>query len=73
MLNGNSLFWRIMNEVFFEDLKPGQIFSSKKIRVDAGEITSFATKYDPQPFHLDEATARNTFSGYAVCSTGHIM
>ena len=60
-----------MNEVFFEDLKPGQIFSSKTIRVDAGEITSFATKYDPQPFHLDEATARNTFFRGLAASGWH--
>jgi acyl dehydratase len=50
-----------MKEIFFEDLKPGQIFSSGTIRVDSEEIKAFAAQYDPQPFHLDETSAQNTF------------
>jgi len=56
-----------MDEVFFEDLKPGQIFSSGTIQVNAEEIKAFAAQYDPQPFHLDESSAQNTlFRGLAA-------
>lgn len=60
-----------MNEVFFEDLKPGQIFTSGTIRVEAEEITAFASQYDPQPFHLDEASAQNTFFRGLAASGWH--
>jgi len=60
-----------MKEVFFEDLKPGQIFSSGTIRVDAEEIKAFAAQYDPQPFHLDETTAQHTFFRGLAASGWH--
>ena len=49
-------------ELYFEDFQLGQKFRSNgSIRVTAQEITEFAEKYDPQPFHLDEAAGRSTF------------
>ena len=60
-----------MNEVFFEDLAPGQIFTSKTIRVSAEEIKHFAAQFDPQPFHLDEATAQETFFRGLAASGWH--
>ncbi len=60
-----------MNEVFFEDLRPGQIYTSRTIRVEAEEITAFASQYDPQPFHLDEASAQNTFFRGLAASGWH--
>ena len=60
-----------MSEVFFEDLEPGQIFSSKTIRVTAEEIIAFAAQYDPQPFHLDETAAQNTFFRGLAASGWH--
>lgn len=35
----------------------------------AAEIIRFATKYDPQPFHLDEEIARNSMLG-GLCASG---
>lgn len=50
------------DELYFEDFKLGQKFSSNgSIKVTAQEITEFAQKYDPQPFHLDEAAGKSTF------------
>ena len=50
------------NELYFEDLYPGMKFNSNRsYEVTAEEIKEFAAKYDPQPFHLDEAAAENTF------------
>ena len=48
--------------LYFEDLKPGMKFNSiRSYDVTAEEIKEFAAKYDPQPFHMDEAAAENTF------------
>jgi len=35
------------------------------------EILDFASKYDPQPFHLDEETARESIFGGLVASGWH--
>ncbi len=49
-------------EMYFEDFQIGQKFqSTRSVRVTAQEITEFAEKYDPQPFHLDEAAGKSTF------------
>ncbi|MGH8111462.1 MAG: MaoC family dehydratase [Rhodanobacteraceae bacterium] len=56
-----------MTQRFLEDLEVGQIFGSKRIRVDADRIKRFAAEFDPQPFHLDDAAARSTiFQGLAA-------
>jgi len=50
------------SELYFEDFHLGQKFQSKgSVKVTAHEITEFAQKYDPQPFHLDEAAGKSTF------------
>lgn len=41
--------------------------------VDAGSIRAFAAQYDPQPFHLDEAAARESIFGRLVASGWHTM
>lgn len=49
-------------ELYFEDFHPGQIFHSVyTYRVTAEEIKEFGEKYDPQPFHIDEAAGENSF------------
>ena len=49
-------------DLYFEDFALGQkIASHGSIKVSAQEITEFAEKYDPQPFHLDEAAGRSSF------------
>ncbi len=50
------------NELYFEDLAPGMTFPSLySYRVTADEIKEFAERYDPQPFHLDEAAGESSF------------
>ena len=49
-------------ELYFEDFYIGQLFhSAGSIRVTAEEIKEFGQKYDPQPFHLDEAAGEGSF------------
>ena len=52
-----------------EDLQPGQLHRSSgdPVSVTADGIKAFARQFDPQPFHLDEATAAETlFKGLAA-------
>ena len=49
-------------ELYFEDFYVGQTFqSASSARVTAEEIKAFGQKYDPQPFHLDEAAGQASF------------
>ncbi|HKX07364.1 MAG TPA: MaoC family dehydratase [Stellaceae bacterium] len=52
---------------YLEDYAVGQRYGSGRLTVDAGQIKAFATEFDPQPFHLDAAAARDTvFQGLAA-------
>lgn len=56
-----------MTERYLEDFAVGQTFGSGRLRIDEERIKSFAVEFDPQPFHLDEAAARDTlFHGLAA-------
>jgi acyl dehydratase len=53
--------------LYLEDLHVGQRFASGAHAVDEAEIKAFAGQFDPQPFHLDDATAKDTlFAGLAA-------
>jgi acyl dehydratase len=50
------------NALYFEDFYVGQTFHSiGNAKVSAEEIKEFGQKYDPQPFHLDEAAGEGSF------------
>jgi acyl dehydratase len=59
---------------YFEDVEIGQKASFGRYEVTREEVTAFAGKYDPQPFHLsDEAAAQTHFgrlsaSGWHTCA-----
>ncbi len=56
-----------MTAQYLEDFAVGQTFSSRRLRIDAEQIKTFAAAFDPQPFHLDEEAARDTiFRGLAA-------
>jgi acyl dehydratase len=44
-------------------LKPGLTFELGSVSLNKDEIIEFASKYDPQKFHLDEAAAKPMFGG----------
>ena len=46
-----------------DDVAPGQRFTSASHIIDANQIKAFAREFDPQPFHLDEDAAEDTFFG----------
>jgi acyl dehydratase/ribonuclease HI len=50
-----------------EDLHVGQKFTSGTYCMDENRIKTFAAEFDPQPFHLDDAAARQSiFRGLAA-------
>ena len=60
-----------MNELYLEDFRVGRRFTSAAHVLDAGQIKAFARQFDPQPFHLDEKAAENTFFHGLVASGWH--
>ncbi len=60
--------------IFYEDLAIGTTRNFGAYEVTREEVMEFASKYDPQPFHLnDEAAAQTHFgrlsaSGWHTCS-----
>jgi len=52
---------------YLEDFAVGQTYGSGRLSVDEARIKSFAAEFDPQPFHMDEAAARDSiFRGLAA-------
>ncbi len=58
--------------LYLDDLKVGQRFTSPTHAVDADEIKAFARQFDPQPFHLDEQSAKDTFFSGLAASGWHV-
>jgi acyl dehydratase len=58
-------------QLFLEDLYVGQLFISAPHRLDEEQIKRFAEEFDPQPFHLDEAAAKDTLFGSLAASGWH--
>ena len=57
---------------FLEDLSLGQTFQSGAHKIETEEIKAFARQYDPQPFHLDEESAKGTFFDGLAASGWHV-
>jgi acyl dehydratase len=54
---------------FFEDIAVGERFEIGRQTFGADDIKAFARRFDPQPFHLDEAAAARSHFG-ALCASG---
>ncbi len=60
---------------YLEDYEPGQVVRFGAYQVTREEVIEFAGKFDPQPFHLDDAAAaanpifgRISASGWHTCA-----
>ena len=56
-------------KLYWEDFTPGRMFEYGPRRITREEILDFAAEFDPQPFHIDEAAARETMLG-GLCASG---
>jgi acyl dehydratase len=57
--------------LYLDDLQVGQKFISGTHALDSDQIKAFARQFDPQPFHLDEAAARDSFFQGLAASGWH--
>jgi len=57
--------------VYLDDLTVGQTFVSAEHQLDVEQVVAFARQFDPQPFHLDDAAAKQTFFKGLVASGWH--
>ena len=55
----------------FDDMEIGRIFALGPKTVTEEEITAFAAKFDPQPFHLDPASPQAELTGGLIASGWH--
>jgi acyl dehydratase len=63
-------FW-VVKMQYFEDLIVGTRVTSAHYEVTRDEVINFASAYDPQPFHLDDAAAAQTHFGRLSASGWH--
>jgi acyl dehydratase len=57
--------------LYLEDFTPGRVFELGSRALSAEEIVAFAREFDPQPFHLDDEAAKETFFGGLIASGWH--
>lgn len=55
-------------KTYYEDIEIGDTEEYGGREVTEEEMVKFAEKYDPQPFHVDEEAARDSFFGGLVAS-----
>jgi acyl dehydratase len=58
--------------LYLDDLSVGQRFTSAAHELDTLQIKAFASQFDPQPFHLDEDAAENSFFAGLAASGWHV-
>lgn len=54
---------------YFEDIRVGEAIDLGAHTFTREEILSFAQRFDPQPFHVDEAAAKESLFG-GLCASG---
>jgi acyl dehydratase len=60
-----------MTQRYFEDLKAGVQFESVTYSVSEAEIVEFASRFDPQAFHLEPERAEQTMFKGLIASGWH--
>ena len=62
-----------MIKYYFEDFTPGRTWEIDGPTLGAAEIVAFAARFDPQPFHVDQAAARASPFGGLIASGWHTV
>ena len=59
---------------FWEDMAVGQVRDLGTISPSREDIIAFASQFDPQPFHLDDAAgAASVFGGFLRQRLAHLL
>jgi acyl dehydratase len=59
--------------MFFEDIEIGATVRVGSYRMEAGEMVTYARKWDPLPVHTDDASAKQTVFGGLTASGSHTI
>lgn len=62
-----------MGKKYWDDLNEGERLSCGPVVFEQAEIINFAKRYDPQPFHIDEAAANASIFGGLIASSLHTL
>lgn len=54
---------------FWEDLQPETSYQTESVILTEADVIEFASKFDPQPYHLDKEAAKDSIFG-ALCASG---
>lgn len=57
--------------IYFEDIEEGDVTECGGRTVTKAEIIEFASKFDPQPFHVNEEAAKESMFGGIIASGWH--
>jgi acyl dehydratase len=60
-------------KTYFEDLSEGQSLECRTVEFTRESIIAFAAQFDPQPFHVDVAAARESIFKGLVASAMHTL
>ncbi|MHB8295127.1 MAG: MaoC family dehydratase [Acidimicrobiales bacterium] len=58
---------------YWEDFKPGEVIELGTHEMTEAEIVDFASRYDPQPFHVDAQAAERSAFGGLIASGWHTV
>ena len=59
--------------LFWEDFPEGAEDTIGPYQITRADIIAYASRYDPQPFHLDEEAAKASMIGQLCASGWHLM
>lgn len=62
-----------MTMTYFEDFILHQKTTGGEYNVSRKDIIEYAKKWDPQPYHVDEAKAKATIHGGVIASAAHTL
>lgn len=62
-----------MSKRFWEDLADGEHLPCRPVVLDRDDMVDFARRFDPQPFHVDEAAARASIFRGLIASSLHVL
>jgi acyl dehydratase len=61
----------VRQKMYFEDFEVGNAIEVGSFTVSEAEIIEFATRFDPQPFHVDPDAAAQSMFGGIIASGWH--
>ena len=72
--NGLARYGRVVSGTHLEDFTVGEVIrSTESYEMTRQRIDAYATEYDPQPIHIDEASANEGFFGGIIASGWHTL